>query len=229
MKSGYKLSAVDIFCGCGDLSEGFSQAGFEIILGIDTNPWAIKTYNKYHGDRGRIRDVTEVDADYVYNESGRKAVDVLIGGPPCQAFSNIEVAKWRSVGMPSTIKHPLNTLYKEFLRLVLDLNPKFFVIENVERMLSIKEGIVKRTIELALRGKYYVSFYVKNVADFGVPQHRKRVLVIGNRLGYNNPLLEATYSDRNYNKKPYVTVRDAIADLPIIKLSKPSYQLSKTS
>ena len=98
MKSGYKLSAVDIFCGCGGLSEGFSQAGFEIILGIDTDPWAIKTYNKYHGDRGRIRDVTEVDADYVYNESGRKAVDVLIGGPPCQAFSNIGVAKWRSVG-----------------------------------------------------------------------------------------------------------------------------------
>jgi DNA (cytosine-5)-methyltransferase 1 len=103
--------------------------------------------------------------------------------PPCQAFSHIAVAKWRSIGTPSTVTHPLNKLYREFFRLVVDVNPIFFVMENVERMLSIKEGIVKTHIESILKGKYPVSFYVKDAADFGVPQHRRRVLVIGNRIG----------------------------------------------
>ena len=77
----------------------------------------------------------------------RESVDVLVGGPPCQAFSSIAVAKWESLGMPSTINHPLNKLYREFLRIIVEVKPKFFVIENVEGILLIKDGTVKRIIE----------------------------------------------------------------------------------
>jgi DNA (cytosine-5)-methyltransferase 1 len=210
-------SAVDIFCGCGGLSEGFKQAGFNILLGIDNDRWAVKTFNKYHSGRGRLMNVEDVNANFIFHEANNEEIDVLIGGPPCQAFSHIAVAKWKSIGTPPTVTHPLNTLYREFLRLVLDVSPKFFVIENVERMLSIEEGVIKKHIEFYLKRKYAVSFYVKDAADFGVPQHRRRVLVIGNRLGLDNPVLEGTCSDVDTTKNRYVTVRDAISDLPIIK------------
>lgn len=138
------------------------MAGFDVLLGIDTDAWAVKTFNRHHSNRGRIKDVRDVNASFIFNETGGKEIDVLIGGPPCQAFSSVAVAKWRSIGKPSTIAHPLNTLYQDFLRLILDVNPKFFVIENVERMLSIKEGLVKTRIDSGLKGKYSVSFYLKD-------------------------------------------------------------------
>ena len=210
-------TVVDIFCGCGGLSEGFRQAGFDILLGIDSDEWAIKTFNRHHQYGGKIRKVEDVDGDYIFAETGMKDLDVLAGGPPCQAFSTVAVAKWRSLGMPGTINHPMNRLYIEFLRLVLEVRPKFFVMENVERMLSIQDGTIKASIERELKNQYTISFYRKNLADFGIPQYRKRALVIGNRLGLQNPAIVETHSDNDLAKKPHLTVRDAIADLPCLK------------
>ncbi|HEY7573338.1 MAG TPA: DNA cytosine methyltransferase [Nitrososphaeraceae archaeon] len=102
---------VDIFCGCGGLSEGFRQAGFEGLLGIDCDKHVIKTYNRHHHNLGRIRKVEDLDSDCIFKETGRKEIDVLTGGPPCQAFSTVSVAKWRSLGIPVTLRHPLNRLY----------------------------------------------------------------------------------------------------------------------
>ena len=114
------------------------------------------------------------------------------------------------------MSHPVNQLYREFLRLVLEVRPKFFVMENVGRMFSIDGGQVVKDIESTLRGKYHVSFYKKDVAEFGIPQHRRRALVIGNRLGTSNPDLEETHSHEECGKKPFVTVHEAICDLPKI-------------
>jgi DNA (cytosine-5)-methyltransferase 1 len=189
MQNSGKPTVVDLFCGCGGLSEGFKQAGFEILLGVDNNTWAIKTYNKHNNDRGRIANVEEIDLDYLFRETEGRQIDVMVGGPPCQAFSSIAVAKWRSIGLPGTMDHPLNKLYEEFLRLVKDVRPKFFIIENVERMFKIKEGIVRKVIEYAIGEEYVISFYSENMADFGIPQHRKRGIVIGNRMGEKIQLL----------------------------------------
>jgi len=226
---------VDIFCGCGGLSEGFKQAGFNPVLGIDVEESAIATYNRYNKNKGKIVDVKTVHRKDIEKLSGHKKIDVLAGGPPCQAFSSVAVAKWRSLGMPSTLNHPVNQLYKEFLRLVLEVSPKFFVMENVERIFSIDEGQVIKNVESKLKRKYKVSFYKKDVAEFGVPQHRKRALVIGNRLNLENPSLDGHYSDRDDSKKPFVTVRDAIADLPHVKpgggkdiMKYPNYQKIST-
>ena len=98
----------------------------------------------------------------------------------------------------------------------------FFVMENVPRMFSIDDGIVKSEIERELKGKYHVSFYKEDVASFGVPQFRKRVLAIGNRLGLENPKLNhshfAPHIAKQNGKKPFATVRDAISDLPKLKI-----------
>jgi DNA (cytosine-5)-methyltransferase 1 len=152
-------TVVDIFCGCGGLSEGFRQAGFDILLGIDHDPYAIQTYNKHHDSRGRIASIEDINADYIFSQTGARNIDVLVGGPPCQAFSTVAIAKWRSLGIPGTIQHPLNKLYADFLRIVLDVSPSFFVMENVQRMMSVKQGSVKQAIQLYLGGKYNLSFY----------------------------------------------------------------------
>jgi DNA (cytosine-5)-methyltransferase 1 len=211
-----KPSSVDLFCGAGGLSEGFRQAGFDNLLGIDSENWAVVTYSRRHGKASR-KDIHDVDANHIFKATGREDIDVILGGPPCQAFSSIAVAKWRALGIPSTVQHPVNQLYAEFLRIVLDVKPKFFVMENVERMLSIDEGAVKRDIETRLQNMYTISFYKFDVADFGVPQYRKRALVIGNKLGIPNPVIETTHSKDDRAKKPHVTVGEAIADLPRIQ------------
>ena len=187
-----ECTVIDLFCGAGGLSEGFSQAGYESLLGLDCEPWAVKTFEKYHG-RTICEKIENVSVSRIMKETHGREVTVLAGGPPCQAFSTIACAKLRSMGHPTTICHPLNMLYKEFFRLVKGIMPKFFVMENVPRMLSIDDGIVKSEIERELKGKYRVSFYKEDVASFGVPQFRKRVLVIGNRLGLENPALPHTH------------------------------------
>ena len=161
-------------------------------------------------------DIRTVSGKDITERAGRGVVDAMAGGPPCQAFSTVAVAKWRSLGKPSTLNHPVNQLYMEFLRLVLEVRPKFFVMENVERMLSIDDSQVVKNVQAVLQKEYDVSVYKKDVAGFGVPQHRRRALIIGNRMGVGNPKLEETHSLDGGYKKPFVTVRDAIADLPRI-------------
>jgi DNA (cytosine-5)-methyltransferase 1 len=213
-----KPTVFDLFCGAGGFSEGFRQAGFDIVLGIDSNKQAINTFNNNHKRKGRGIKIENIDRNYIMTETGNKEIDVLIGGPPCQAFSAAAIAKWRSLGRSSGMKNPLNQLYREFLRIVDEINPKFFVIENVERILSIDEGIVKQNIQRQIGNKYLINFYRVDVANFGIPQHRKRAIIIGNRLNVPNPDLQKQIY--NSIQKIYVTVKDAISDLPKLQAGK---------
>ena len=199
------------------LEHGLKQAGFLPVLGIDIDKHAVATYGRHNGGRGWVADVRALSGKDIVVRAGRKVVDVMAGGPPCQAFSTVAVAKWRSLGKPSTLNHPVNRLYTEFLRLVLEVRPKFFVMENVERMLSIDNNQVVKNVKAVLQEEYDVSVYKKDVAGFGVPQHRRRALIIGNRMGVENPELDETHSHEGGCKKPFVTVRDAISDLPRIR------------
>ncbi|MGC1709655.1 MAG: DNA cytosine methyltransferase [Nitrosotalea sp.] len=212
------LSLVDLFCGAGGLSEGFKQVGFEALLGVDRDPWALRTFSKYHG-KALNHNIEDLSADRIFKEINHREVSVLAGGPPCQAFSTIGVPKLKSMGRSINRKHPLNTLYREFLRLVTELRPKFFIMENVSRMFSLADGAIKTEIENELKGRYNVTFYLEEVANFGVPQFRTRVLAIGNKLGLQNPVLKHSHYDPlkekdSKGKKPYETVCSAISDLP---------------
>jgi DNA (cytosine-5)-methyltransferase 1 len=226
-------TVIDLFCGAGGLSEGFKQAGFEILLGVDNDHWSVETYRRRHGKalEARIEDLT---SRVIAKETNGRHVTVLAGGPPCQAFSTVAVAKLRSLGQSTTRRHPLNRLYREFLRLVKELAPPFFVMENVGRMFSIANGAIRTQIETELGGKYLISFYYENVVHYGVPQFRKRGLVIGNRIGVPNPTLEPTHyapSERGIMKglRKYETIRNAIADLPRLKAGEGAEEMGYTN
>jgi len=215
------ITVLDLFCGAGGLSEGFRQKGFKTLLGVDCDPWAVRTFEKYHGTAFQCK-VEELKVITIMKKISGREITVLAGGPPCQAFSTIACAKLRSMGRNTSTRNPLNKLYKEFFRIVKGLSPKFFVMENVPRMFSMEDGVIKKEIENELDGKYHVSFYHEEVANFGVPQFRKRVLAIGNKLGLPNPILKHTHYDPlkenpNDGRKPYETVRTAISDLPKIR------------
>jgi len=217
-------SVADFFCGGGGLSEGFRQAGFKVLFGVDSDPWSVKTYRKHHGKAIECK-VEDFTIDMILREIGSQDITVLAAGPPCTAFSTVAVAKLRSIGRSANMRNPINNLYKSFLRLVKEIEPPFLVMENVHRMFTISGGVVKKDIEQYLGGKYNLTFYYEHMADFGVPQQRKRGLVIGNRLGIPNPILEQTHYDPKgkmnpSGKKQYVTVRSAISDLPRIQAGK---------
>jgi len=217
-------TCVDIFSGAGGMSEGFRQAGFEVLLGVDCDPFSVQTFQRNHGKAIQCR-IEKLTANRIRKEVGGRRITVLVAGPPCQAFSTIAVAKLRSLNKSTNLRHPLNKLYREVLRLVKDLQPPFFVMENVGRMFSISDGAIKDEIESEMKRHYRVSFYFDNVKNFGVPQSRKRGVIIGNNLGIPNPVLKQTHYDPREDdtprgRKPYETVRSAISDLPRITTGK---------
>jgi DNA (cytosine-5)-methyltransferase 1 len=167
---------LDLFCGCGGMSTGFCQAGFDIVAATDIWEKATDTYQANHsGTRVVIGDVQIIQYDDLVND-GEK-IDVIVGGPPCQGFS---LAGKRDQ------KDPRNSLFIEFIRIVNQVRPKIVVMENVPGILTmkteqgekVKDIIVSKYTEIG----YEVSIQVLNAADYGVPQARKRVFFLGREI-----------------------------------------------
>jgi DNA (cytosine-5)-methyltransferase 1 len=167
------FSVVDLFAGAGGLSEGFRQAGFSIVAGLDSDPDAAATYALNFPDAETIsgdirnRKVREQLTAAVRNAS------VVVGGPPCQAFSQVR-------NHSRMIEDPRNHLYREFVSTIRTATPLAFVMENVTGIdqMGVREQIAS---DLSLHGEYSVAPQVLDAADFGVPQTRKRLLFIGMR------------------------------------------------
>lgn len=167
------LSVVDLFCGAGGLSEGFRQAGFVIAAGSDNDPDAMATYAANFPSSSAITgDIRSPSIKEQILECARSA-SVLIGGPPCQAFSQVR-------NHTRLADDPRNALYREFLDVLGQTLPPAFVVENVTGMdqMGVREQIAS---DLALDGEYEVLPQVADAADFGVPQTRKRLLFVGVR------------------------------------------------
>lgn len=207
---------VDLFAGCGGLSEGFLMNGFNLIAAneFDKNIMSTNVYNhsKYSDPEHFILgDVTkdEVKQSIVDACAGHQ-IDVVIGGPPCQGFST---AGWRN---PDDKR---NQLFKEFVHLVDTIRPRFFVMENVLGILSMRGGdAVKEIIECFSNIGYFVSNPIKlNAANYGVPQRRKRVFIIGSRdmITFEQP--KPLFSDEDPSLPGFVTVGDAIRSLPAVE------------
>lgn len=207
---------VDLFAGCGGLSEGFLMNGFNLIAAneFDKNIMSTNVYNhsKYSDPEHFILgDVTkdEVKQSIVDACAGQQ-IDVVIGGPPCQGFST---AGWRN---PDDKR---NQLFKEFVHLVDTIRPRFFVMENVLGILSMRGGdAVKEIIECFSNIGYFVSNPIKlNAANYGVPQRRKRVFIIGSRdmITFEQP--KPLFSDEDPSLPGFVTVGDAIRSLPAVE------------
>lgn len=193
-----KLNVIDLFCGCGGLSLGFEQAGYNIMLGIDMWKDALKTYEYNHANKNTIcGDLANLSAKEVDDAINHQHVDVIIGGPPCQGFS---------IAGKRIVDDDRNKLYKSFVRMVSYFKPQAFVLENVPNILSIGEGIVKESIikDFSDLG-YSVVTKVLTASDYGVPQNRRRAIFVGMRNGtfdFNIPMVEHR-----------VTTGEALSDL----------------
>ena len=208
-----ELKALDLFCGGGGLSEGFEQAGYDIVAGVDVNEDFLPTFERNHdGARAIQADLGSVDPAALYQEHGIDVdeIDVVIGGPPCKGFS---IAGKRD---PDDKR---NNLVDRFIDHVAHVQPAMFVMENVPGIKSMKDGRVITSIQQRYEEiGYSVRHETLNAADFGVPQTRKRVFFIGRADG------EApTFPDRTHRPseqatlggqalEPYATVREAIVE-----------------
>lgn len=199
---GNKLNAIDLFCGCGGLSYGFEEAGFHILLGIDNDSKALETFELNHnGAKSICGDITQI----TYEEDikpliGSQDIDVIIGGPPCQGMS---------LSGPRRFDDPRNKLYLSYIRLVQEIQPKAFVIENVPGLVGLFGGQIKDSIlEKFTEMGYQIQYRILCAADYGVPQSRKRVVFVGTRSG------EFLYPEPNKDK---VSCSMALSDLPALE------------
>ena len=175
MKS--KLKYIDLFSGAGGFSLGFDNKGFQNIFSIDIEPNFCKTY-KYNFSNHQLieKDICELSDSEIEYLKDSQNIDVVIGGPPCQGFS---IAG--NIGR-KFIDDPRNRLFKEFVRVVKVIKPKFFVMENVARLHTHNKGETRKEIIKDFeRLGYKVDCKILNSADYGVPQVRKRVIFIGSK------------------------------------------------
>ena len=163
---------IDLFCGCGGLSRGFELAGFNVCLAIDMWKDAIQTYNYNHKKAtGICKDIRMLDNEFLNNFKKEHNIIGIIGGPPCQGYSTVG---------KRDINDDRNYLYLEYCRVVENIQPEFFVLENVKGLLTLNGGAFKEDIENRFKKiGYKVKSKVLNAADFGVPQNRQRVFFVG--------------------------------------------------
>lgn len=173
------FTTVDLFCGAGGLTEGFRQAGYTCLYGLDMNASALQTFTANHlGAMADNRPIEQVDAKAVRSRLGleRGELSAVVGGPPCQGFS---------INAPERfIDDPRNALFKHYVRFVDEFEPQAIVLENVPGMLSLAHGAIFKQIvkEFEKRG-YRVSARIMFAAHYGVPQERWRLIILGSRMG----------------------------------------------
>ena len=200
-------TVVDLFCGAGGLSEGFRQAGFDVLAGQDIFEAAGRTFVDTHPGAaflpGPIQDIRASDLMLAAGicEGG---LDVLVGGPPCQGYSVYNHGRG--------VHDPRAGLFRQYLRLVEALQPKWLVMENVSGITSIAGGGIVREIREGMAGLgYRVQMKLLRAEALGVPQERRRMFFIGTRTGKEILFPEPTHGP---GLLPYITIWDAISDLP---------------
>jgi DNA (cytosine-5)-methyltransferase 1 len=204
------LKVLDLFCGCGGMSKGLQDAGLNVVAGIDIWDKASHSYKQNFPDHLSVcADITNLPPqlfDETYN-IGKDDVDVIVGGPPCQGFS---IAGKRDV------KDPRNSLFMEYVRYLNYFNPKLFIMENVMGILSMKNSVGTKVIDIImseLNVNYNCVVCRLYASDFEVPQNRRRVIIIGIRKDLNIIPTEPT---------PILSVEDRI---PVNTILQPKEQV----
>lgn len=235
-----KYTFIDLFAGCGGLSEGFYRQGFKALAHVEIDHWAcetLRTRMRYYGYENVEREVLEHDITSkdiirkINNAVNGRSVDIIIGGPPCQAYST--AGRVRDGKKMAT--DPRNYLFESYVKILNYFKPKFFVFENVTGLLSAQVNgspIFPKVIR-SLGRKYKVirnpEILVHNTADYGVPQLRKRVIIIGVRkdleiepLQLYHDIIKTHWNpetpiEERRGKKRFIDVRKAIGDLPPVE------------
>jgi len=206
-----KYTVVDLFSGVGGFQIGFEKAGFDIVFSTDIDNYCERVHQLNRPEipflKADIYDLSkEILDQYIHGE-----IDVLIGGPPCQGFSTI--GNRASSDPFKRSKHdPRNTLFREYIRILNYVKPKFFVMENVTGILTQENGkVLKEMKEFFESSEYDFNYVILNAADYGVPQIRNRVFFYGNRLGIKIDPPRPTHG--NDTEVKHATVYQAIGDL----------------
>lgn len=196
---------ISLFSGAGGLDLGFLEKGFVGLMASDIMPQAKLTFTHNHPNIPYIlKDICSLDSQEIKSLVGSKTIDVILGGPPCQGFSNM--------GNKNSAD-PRNLLFENYVRLVDDIKPKCFVFENVKGLMTMFEGRYFKQVVLAfLRIGYNLHFSLINSSLYGVPQKRERVIIVGTRD--NTPFFFPSYSSEHIGSiRSFTNVGEAINDL----------------
>lgn len=206
-----EINVVSLFSGGGGLDLGFISEGYKIVWAIDNNKNVIETYKANISKNILCADINKIDISKI------PYADVIIGGPPCQSFS---------LAGNRNIEDERGQLVWKYIHIIEQIKPKAFVFENVTGLLSAKNLKGEKIIELLKAAfkniGYTVEQQIMNAADYGVPQRRKRVILVGlknNKFKFPLP----THSEDGINLKRYVSVEEALGDLPEAIIDKNSY------
>jgi DNA (cytosine-5)-methyltransferase 1 len=196
-------TVIDLFAGCGGMTVGFHDEGFEPVLAVEWDRHAAATYAANWGEGHVIAgDIAAVEKRQI------PLADLMIGGPPCQGFSNLGLKK---------LDDPRNQLWREYMRFIRTAKPQVFVIENVDRFSKSPEfQMLVDEVDHGILKNYEISYGVLNAADYGVSQRRRRTIVIGSRVG-KIELPDPTHArvpQPGSGLLPWRTVRDVIEGLP---------------
>lgn len=197
------MYAIDLFAGAGGMSAGAAEAGINVGYAVEIDKYAAETYQ--HNHPGTIllqEDVRSISVDS-FSIASNKA-DIVFGGPPCQGFST-------SNQKTRTSRNPNNWLFNEYFRIVEEIEPSWVVFENVKGLLETEKGFFFREVtnELSKLG-YKVSSFVLNAVNYGIPQCRERLFIIGSKKG-------KTITEPPVKRGKQVTVHGALSDLPDLK------------
>jgi DNA (cytosine-5)-methyltransferase 1 len=200
---------IDLFAGAGGMSIGLEQAGFKLVAATDWDHWSCETLRTNHPDiLVKEGDIVDIDLYEFERELNVPEIDLIVGGPPCQGFSQLGKQQKND---------PRNQLWRHYMRFVEHFKPKIFLMENVPQLLTSDEYVQIKEMATALG--YSVKEKVLHAVDYGVPQKRKRTIIIGSRIGspaHPTPThIDPTKVNLlNRDLKLWRTVRDAIGDLP---------------
>ena len=199
------MNVISLFTGAGGLDIGFKEAGFTEIFASDIMPESKESYNhNYPNVPYLLKDICQVTIEDIRKSIGKKRIDVIIGGPPCQGFSNM--------GNKNSAD-PRNLLFENYVRIVDALKPKCFLFENVKGLYTMFEGrFFKRVVQSFLSIGYNIHFSLLDSSKYGVPQKRERVIIVGTRI--NRPFLFPAFNSDSFGcLHSYANVGEAINDL----------------
>lgn len=215
------INALSLFAGGGGLDLGFSAAGFNIVYSTDIDHHSCQTLKLnqnrrefYSNHLVEERDINSLETDGILKkiELSKEDINFVIGGPPCQAFSVF--------GKRKGLEDPRGNLVYEYARIINELKPAGFLFENVSGLKTIHGGSLYNDLieTLSFGGEYVVSAHEYDVANFGVPQFRSRIIIIGTRKGRAVPRMETTHTSPHtlFNAhKPYKTVKQVFKNMPL--------------
>lgn len=200
-----QLNFVSLFTGAGGLDIGFKEAGFKALFASDIMPQARDSYNSnYPNDIYVLEDIRKLSISQIKSYIGNESIDVIIGGPPCQGFSNM--------GNKNSAD-PRNLLFESYVKIVDALKPKCFVFENVKGLCTMFEGrYFKQVISSFLAIGYNIHYALIDTSNYGVPQKRERIFIVGTLIG--NPFMFPSHGEESYGSlRAFKNVGDAINDL----------------